>query len=180
MSYFVYVDNSNVFIEGKRVSAVRRGLAKDIRDAMNQNTIDNSYRLDFGNLYRFTAGEEPTKIKRAVLFGSRPPENDSVWQLARIAGFEVIVFDRNVANKEKKVDTSISIEMMRDAYKKMNIDEDVITLVAGDADFVPVVKTLREDGYKVELFFWNHASRELKEVCERFVPLDLHLDYLSC
>ena len=30
MADLIYVDNSNVFIEGKRVSAVRQGLALDI------------------------------------------------------------------------------------------------------------------------------------------------------
>lgn len=179
MSNFVYVDNSNAFIEGKRVSAVRKGLARNIYEAMNQNISDNSYRLDFGKLHSFTAGSTPSKIRRAVLFGSRPPINDSLWGIAESAGFEVIIFDRNVANKEKKVDTSIVSEMMRDAYKKMNSNEDVITLVAGDGDFVPAIRNLRQDGYKVELFFWNHASQDLKEACNSFVSLDPHLDYLA-
>jgi uncharacterized LabA/DUF88 family protein len=179
MSNFVYVDNSNTFIEGKRVSAVSKKLVQNIYEAMNRNIIDNSYRLDFGKLHSFTAGSDPSKIKKAVLFGSRPPEHDSLWTLAKKAGFEVITPDRNAANKEKKVDTGIVSEMMRDAYKTMNSDEDVITLVAGDGDFVPAIKNLRLDGYKVELFFWNHASQELKEACNRFVSLDSHLDYLS-
>lgn len=48
MSNFVYVDNSNAFIEGKRVIAVSKGLAPNIYDAMKKNIIDSSYRLDFG------------------------------------------------------------------------------------------------------------------------------------
>ncbi|MEA5550684.1 NYN domain-containing protein [Anabaena cylindrica UHCC 0172] len=179
MSNFVYVDNSNAFIEGKRVSAVRKGIVQNIYEAMNRNIIDNSYRLDFGKLHSFTAGSDPSKIKRAVLFGSRPPENDTLWVIAEKAGFEVVTPNRNAANKEKKVDTGIVSEMMRDAYKKMNSDEDVITLVAGDGDFVPAIQILRQDGYKVELFFWNHASQELKDACNRFVALDQHLEHLS-
>jgi len=34
---FVYVDNSNLWIEGMRVSAVRKGLAADAKDAMNRH-----------------------------------------------------------------------------------------------------------------------------------------------
>ena len=178
MSNFVYVDNSNAFIEGKRVSAVRKGLVQNIYVAMNQKKIDNDYRLDFGQLHRFTAGD-PSKIKRAVLFGSRPPKNDSLWEIAENAGFETIVVDRNTANREKKVDTGIVAEIMRDAYKKMNCDQDVITLVAGDGDFVPAIENLRKDGYKIELFFWSHASQELKNACNRFVELDPHLESLG-
>jgi uncharacterized LabA/DUF88 family protein len=64
--------------------------------------------------------------------------------------------------------------MMRDAYTKMIKTEDVITLVAGDADFVPTIDSLRKDGYVVEVFFWNHASSELKSACDKFVSLDPH------
>ncbi|MBN3938674.1 NYN domain-containing protein [Nostoc sp. NMS9] len=179
MSNFVYVDNSNVFIESKRVSAVRRALVSNIYDAMNKKIIDNSYRLDFGKLHSFTAGSDPTKIKRAVLFGSRPPANDSLWGIAERAGFETIIVDRNAANREKKVDTGIVTAMMRDAYTKMDKSEDVITLVAGDGDFIPAIETLRDDGFTVELFFWNHAAQELKDACDRFVALDPHLDHLA-
>lgn len=68
---------------------------------------------------------------------------------------------------------------MRDAYTKMIKTEDVLTLVAGDADFVPAIESLRRDGYLIEVFFWNHASQELKNTCDKFVALDPHLDYLS-
>jgi len=179
VSNFVYVDNSNVFIEGKRVSAVRKGYALNIYDAMNNRIIDNTYRLDFGKLHSFTAGSDPSKIKRAVLFGSRPPASDSLWGIAQSVGFEPIIVDRNSANKEKKVDTGMVTEMMRDAYTKMVKTEDILTLVAGDADFVPTIETLRQDDYVVEIFFWNHASQELKNACNKFVPLDPHLDYLG-
>ncbi len=178
-NYFIYMDNSNVFIEGQRVSAVRQGLARNIIEAMNWKITDSSYRLDFGKLHRFTAGDDPTKIKRSVLFGSRPPDNDKIWETAKRAGFEPKIVDRNAANKEKKIDTGIVTEMMRDAYTKMNPNDDVITLVAGDADYVPTIDCLRGDGYKVEVFFWNHASQELKNACDRFVPLDEYIDHLG-
>ncbi|WP_083883552.1 NYN domain-containing protein [Spirulina subsalsa] len=118
-------------------------------------------------------------MKRAVLFGSRPPASDSLWGIAQRVGFEPIIVDRNIANKEKKVDTGIVTEMMRDAYTKIDKTEDVLTLVAGDADFVPTIESLRRDGYVIEVFFWNHASQELKNACDKFVPLDSHLDYLG-
>ena len=56
MADFLYVDNSNLFIEGKRVAAVRNGLANDIHEAINKNIQDNSYFIDFGKLYQFLSG----------------------------------------------------------------------------------------------------------------------------
>ena len=101
MAELVYVDNSNVSIEGKRVKAVATGRAKNIYDAMNHNVLDPSYQLDFGRLHFFIAGNEEANIKRCMMFGSRPPPNDSLWAAAERAGFEVRVEDRNVRNKEK-------------------------------------------------------------------------------
>ena len=178
MAELVYVDNSNVFIEGKRVSAVRNGDAPNIYDAMNNKILDNSYRMDFGSLHAFVAGDDTSNIKRACLFGSRPPPNDQIWALAKKAGFEPIVEDRNIANKEKKIDTGIVAAMTRDACTTADKNEDTITLVAGDADYVPAVRQLVEDGYRADVVFWNHASRELKDVCTNFVDLNPHLDHL--
>ena len=51
-------------------------------------------------------------------------------------------------------------------------------LVAGDADYVPVIKALQEDGFRVEVVFWDHAARELKEIASNFVSLSNHLENL--
>lgn len=179
MADYIYVDNSNLYIEGKRVSAVKNGLAMNIYDAMNNRIIDHGYTISFGRLHEFVAGTDQSKIARAALFGSRPPPNDGIWQYAKNAGFEVILEDRNIANKEKKIDTGIVAAMVRDAYKFVNQSSDTIVLVAGDSDFVPAVRQLVEDGYHVEVVFWEHAGRELKEACSKFISLNEHLDYLA-
>jgi len=174
MSGYVYVDNSNIFIEGKRVSAVKKGLTQTL-----SNVLDNDYAVDFGKLHSYVAGTMPNHIKKAILFGSRPPKNDSLWNIARNAGFDVIVFDRNVANREKKVDTAIVTQMMRDAYTEINKDEDTITLVSGDADYVPTVSALVDDGYTVNVIFWDHAAEELKNTCSDFHSLDAQFNAIS-
>lgn len=179
MAELVYVDNSNVFIEGKRVKAVESGLAMNIYDAMNNRILDNSYKIDFGRLHYFIAGDDRTKIKRCMLFGSRPPPNDSLWDIARKAGFQVIVEDRNIANKEKKIDTGIVAAMIKDAYTIADRAADTITLVAGDADFVPSVRPLVEDGFRVEVVFWDHAAKELRECCSKFISLNPILNHLA-
>ncbi len=65
--------------------------------------------------------------------------------------------------------------MTRDAYKNVDKKEDILTLVAGDADFVPPVRMLIEDGYRVEVIFWEHAAKELKETCSKFISLNPYL-----
>lgn len=174
---WIYVDNSNVFIEGKRVSAVKQGIVPNIYDALQQSILDNAYRLSFGKLYQFVAGNDRSETARAMLFGSRPPENDAIWDLAKKAGWEVVTHDRNFANREKKIDTGIVAAMMRDAYRNAATG-DIFTIVSGDNDYVPAVEQLRADGFQVDVVFWEHAGKELREVASRFISLDAHLDAL--
>ena len=175
MTNYCYVDNSNVWIEGMHVAAVESGLAPDIWKACEQRICDNRWRLDFGRLFEFAAGQD---VGRAVLFGSRPPQNDSLWSVAESKGFEVIVHDRNAANKEKKVDTQITTEMIEDSFTRMK-KSDTITLVSGDADYVPAIEKLVARGFVVEACFWDHAARELKECVSRFVSLNQYLEHLN-
>lgn len=42
---YICVDNSNLYIEGRRVSAVAQGLAANIRDAMDYGIFDHGTRL---------------------------------------------------------------------------------------------------------------------------------------
>lgn len=172
MANFCYVDNSNVWIEGMHVSAVARGMAPDVWAACEQRICDNDWKIDFGRLFEFAAGAD---VGRAVLFGSRPPQNDSLWGIARAKGFEVIVHDRNAQNKEKKIDTQITAEMIEDSYERMK-KGDTITLVSGDSDYVPALEKLKARGFKVEVCFWDHASREIRETASRFVSLNKYLD----
>jgi uncharacterized LabA/DUF88 family protein len=76
--------------------------------------------------------------------------------------FNPTVYERNAANKEKKVDVAIAARVIKDAYTVIDKSKDEILLVAGDSDFVPVVADLTSEGYKVEVVFWDHAARELK------------------
>jgi uncharacterized LabA/DUF88 family protein len=177
MADWIYVDNSNVFIEGQRVSAVKTGMALDIWDALHNRILDFNYRMSFGKLYAFVAGTDPQETARAMLFGSRPPVNDAIWEMAKRAGFEVVTHDRNAANKEKKIDTGIVAALTRDAYRNAKAG-DVFTIVSGDSDYVPAVEQLVADGFQVDVVFWDHAGRELRDACSNFISLNAHLDTL--
>jgi len=178
MAKFVYVDNSNVFIEGKRVAAVQNGLALSIEEAIRWQTFDAGYRLDFGKLYQFLVANGAPDVKRAMLFGSRPPPNDSLWAMAKSSGFEPIIEDRNRDNKEKKIDTGIVAQMIKHAFTEADKTNDTFVLVAGDGDYVPAVMLLINEGFSVNVAFWGHASYELQRVCSRFIELDPHFSDL--
>ena len=91
MADWIYVDCSNVFIEGKRVSAVKQGLIPDIYDATKNRIVDNEYRISFAKPYEFVVGHKTSTTARAMLFGSRPPQNDVIWEVAKRVRFEIFV-----------------------------------------------------------------------------------------
>lgn len=180
MKNFTYVDNSNVYLEGCRVSAVRKKMpgAGTIIDAMNNRVLDMSWQIDYGRLHQFACGD-PETIGGANLWGS-PPPYDSFWKMVERYGFKVTKFERNFAGKEKKVDVAIAHAMTKDAYSGVvKRGEDEMTLIAGDTDYVPLLQDLRTEGFVVHLVFWNHAGKELKESATKFIGLDQYFDHLS-
>jgi len=175
MSKFVYIDNSNIWIEGRRVSAVKKDMAFDVWDAINNNIFDMGWKYDFGKLLNLVGGMK-NGLKKASLFGSRPPENDSLWEAARRHGFEVTVEDRNAQNREKKIDTGIAVQMIADSYEiPVDSRTDEMVLVAGDSDYVPAVLNISKRGIRVVVWFWDHAASELKSAAADFYSLNRHL-----
>lgn len=172
MGALIYLDDSNLWIEGKKVSAVSRGMAIDIWDATETRTFDNTFKLDFGKALEI-ANNAP--IKAARFYGSRPPDADSVWRAAESAGFRLTILDRNARNKEKGVDSSMVADIMTDLYELAE-PGDIFIIMAGDADYVPVIERLHRKQYEVHVLFWEHAASQLKAAADKFLSLNAFLD----
>ncbi|MGB8528568.1 MAG: NYN domain-containing protein, partial [Rhodoplanes sp.] len=167
MTNYIYVDNSNIYIEGCRIQAVKAGLATNIFDAMNKGVVDHTWNLDYGRLYEFFC--QPGDVAR--LWGS-PPPGDSFWEMVKRKGWEIKIYDKNIRNKEKKVDVAIGYAMSKDAFTRVGKAKDVLTLVAGDKDHEPAVLDLKQEGFNVEVAFWGQAASELKAAATKFINLD--------
>ncbi|HCA4640996.1 TPA: hypothetical protein MWR99_003842 [Klebsiella pneumoniae] len=87
MANLLYVDNSNVWIEGMHVAAFKSGMVPDVWTAVKSNICDHDWKMDFGRLFAFAGGDK-VSVRKATLFGSRPPKNDSLWVAAEKQGFE--------------------------------------------------------------------------------------------
>ena len=177
MKTYTYIDNSNVYIEGSRVSAVKKGMATNIVDAMNRRITDTSWQLDYGKLHTFLCGTDKSEIGAARLWGS-PPPSDTFWEMVKRKGFDVKTYEKS-HGKEKKVYVAIAHRMTKDAYTLIDRDNDEITLVAGDKDFVPVISDLVAEGFTVQVAFWAHGAVELRAVSSSFLILDDFHDHLQ-
>jgi uncharacterized LabA/DUF88 family protein len=151
-SSLILVDNSNVFIEGRKYSARRKGVHRQLSD--DRDPQDPSWRLDFGKRLEFLA--EGRQIIAAILVGSTPPSNDSVWDAAKAEGFEVITHDRDYfSGQEKAVDTEIvarGTEIICDQKTA-----GVVVLASGDRDFLPLVRLAQRRDWQVEMCSFSNA-----------------------
>lgn len=171
-SLYVFVDNSNVLIEGRRFAE-----AKKSRNGKLSPYKDAGYEIDWGKfLYLLKEKDTRAFIDVPVLYGSRPPAEDSVWNRIRDDGFDVKLFDRNIRNKEKGVDMEMGMDVAQLLYTVPSAK--TIIIAAGDADYVPVIDRAKGKGWQVEVWFWSNAAVELQKAASRFVSLDLHLDFL--
>ena len=169
---YTFVDNSNVLIEGRRCAQMKRS-----RRSRRNQYKDDSYSIDWGRfLYLLYEQDSRGLADIPILYGSRPPNEDSIWNRIREDGFDVRLFDRNIRNKEKGVDVEMALDIAKLIYGTAK--PGIVVIAAGDADYVPAAQRAVEMGWPVEVWFWENVAGELKEAASRFCELDEHLEFL--
>lgn len=158
---FIFIDDSNIFIEGQR-TAKRR--LPDVASAAAR------FRIDYGKLLGWIIEDRtPASV---YLVGSRPPEVDTFWKSLKEKGIEPTIFDRQ-AGREKGVDHDLVAEMIETAL--LNKDETgVIVLVAGDGDYRSTLDRLNKKGWNLEVYFWRSGCSPLIRNTPWYSELDPH------
>lgn len=139
----ILVDNSNVFIGGRKYSAIQKGVEPN----GHGDPVDPSWRLDFEKLLACLASGR--SIHAALMVGSSRSEDDPVWESADQAGFDVVVHERKPGRGEKAVDTELvarGTEIITTTEKPM-----VLVITSGDADYLPLVDVAHRWDWKVEM-----------------------------
>ena len=172
----ILVDNSNVFIEGGKLSARRKGVHAATGE--HRAPVDPSWRIDFATLLLELAKGRP--IREAILVGSRPPPNDNVWEMAARSGFKVTVHDRDMHGKEKAVDTDLvaqGAEIICDSP-----GAGVLIVASGDRDFIPLVRLAHRRKWNVEMAAFESAFSshgEMATEVDNVRPLDAIFNRIS-
>ncbi|CAI2202004.1 7210_t:CDS:1, partial [Funneliformis geosporum] len=148
-SVYVFIDNSNLFIEGSKI--VSRLENVNVCDNKQPNFLD--FYVDHGQLVMTVL--HGRKMSSAFVIGSVPPPNDTLWDRARSYGCEVKTYQRNASNKEKKVDTKLVCRAMRSILTK---NHSTLLLVAGDSDYCPLIEEAREENWNIETWFWDGTN----------------------
>lgn len=178
MGYYVFVDNSNVWIEGKFLSAVKKGMAENISEAHKKKISDKTWKMDFGKLLECVVDGNLQDVKEAIIVGSKPTQKDSLWNAMSKAGFNVKAEQRNASNREKKIDTGIVQKINRKLYKESE-EDDVFVLVLGDSDYVPVIEDIKEEKRKVKVAFWDNVAGEIVTAADEYLNLNNCFEKIS-
>ena len=117
-----------------------------------------------------TAGRQMIRSLAYVVRASVPEEQTFFDALER-GGFEVKTKDVQIfpgGVKKGDWDVGIAIDMIRLAPRL-----DVLVLVSGDGDYVPLVEYLQNQGYRVEVVaFGKSTSGKLITAADEFVDMD--------
>lgn len=172
---FIYVDDSNMWIEGKKLAAKQANL---------KCVEDPRLRLDIGRVADVVASGR--EVAWGILYGSEPPPIDTVWKKIRERGWKVITSKRSrFTKKEKQVDHQMVADITT-LVSDRSVSKGKIVLVSGDADVIPAVKEGLSKKWSFEIWMWRSGiSTALKDLAEdnpellTIHPLDSHLDDIS-
>ena len=172
---FIYVDDSNMWIEAKKLAAKRLNL---------KCVEDPRLRLDIGRVADVVANGR--EVAWGVLYGSEPPPIDTVWEKIRERGWKVITSKRSrFTNKEKQVDHKMVTDITA-LVSDRGVAKGRIVIVSGDADVIPAIKEGLAQNWSFEICMWESGiSKALKDLAEEnpelltIFPLDSHLQDIS-
>jgi len=86
------------------------------------------------------------------------------------------VFKKTKGTRSKRVDITLATEMLTHAHKG---NYDIAILIAGDDDYVPLVKAVKDEGCRVVLWFFENSkglSRNLKLEADYFFDISWFLE----
>lgn len=152
----------------------RVGVFVDVQNLYHSAKNLYNSRVNFGELFKTAVAER--QLVRAMAYvvkGGESPEEQAFFDALEKSGLELKMKDLQVfAGGQKKADWDVAIAV--DAIS-MAKQLDVVVIVSGDGDFIPLVEYLQHNGVIVEaVSFGRSTSGKLKEKVNNFIDLDDH------
>ncbi len=113
-------------------------------------------------------------IRKEILFGPKPLQNDSLWKATEGKMVEVVVKDKNYQNKEETVDTKLMTIGAKLIYKT---EPAVLKILSDDSDFISLVKLATAEGRESKIWIFTSVlnSCSLFSIINKVEPLDDHM-----
>ena len=125
----IFVDDANLWIEGKKAYAKEKGL---------DTPEDPRARFNIGRVTEVVAASREDQIKRITLYGSRPPEVDTVWKKMKEHNWKLDIKERSYhTGKQKQVDSQLITDVV--SLVASQSAPGILVIVSGDADYIPPI-----------------------------------------
>jgi uncharacterized LabA/DUF88 family protein len=154
-------------------STPRVGIFVDVQN-MFYGAREKGARLDFEAL--LDAASSGRQLVRAVAYLVEAPETDqrAFIHLLQMKAYEVKRKPLRI-RPDRTMKGNWDLEMALDALGTAE-HLDVVVLVTGDGDFVPLVRSLKLRGLRVEVYgFTRSSAPDLREAADRFFPITRRL-----
>ena len=181
------VDGFGLWLPGAQVSAARIGLAASPQAAARDRIADHLFRINVRRFGKFVFGTDtPANDRFGVIVSS--VNEDVAFPSALYGSFHragwtrQIVHERQQGRGEKKVDTSLALELVEaTVLRGLDPAQTEVTLVACDRDHAPVIEMLDRYGFAVDVLGWRHATSPdmIKAATGRFIALDDYYEQLT-
>jgi len=152
-------------------SEQRVGVFVDVSNLYYSARVMYNRKVNFKTVLREVVGDR--KLIRAIAYviKAESPEEQKFFDALDSIGFEVKSKELQVfygGHKKGDWDVGIAMDTIRLAPKL-----DVVVIVSGDGDFIPLVEHLKSIGQKAEVVaFGRSASGKLREISDNFIDLD--------
>lgn len=129
-------------------------------------------KVDFEQILKLAVGNRKLIRAFAYVVRTKTGTEEPFFEALTKLGIETRVRDlQEFYGGQKKADWDVGIVI--DAIRTAASGLDVIVLVSGDGDFVPLVEYLKNQGRRVEVIaFGRTASARLQEVADLFLDLE--------
>jgi uncharacterized LabA/DUF88 family protein len=132
-------------------------------------------RVNFKEVLKQAIAERKFIRAFAYVIRTKTGTEEPFFEALTKLGIETRVKDlQEFYNGQKKADWDVGIVI--DAIRTAQ-GVDVVILVSGDGDFIPLVEYLKNQGKRVEVMaFGKTTSSHLREVADEFIDLDKGID----
>lgn len=148
----------------------RVGVFVDVQNMYHSAKKIHQGRVNFKNVLKEAVFDRCLLRARAYVVKSQSEEEENFFDALADQGYDVRVQDLKVFSggaKKADWDVGMAVDVIRFSSRL-----DVVVLVTGDGDFVPLVEYLQAQGVQVEIMgFSESTSQQIVDVADEFVDL---------
>ncbi len=149
---------------------------------INSSARMSGYKLDYNLLLNdfLVSLDEGRFLTGAFAYVPKDPrsEHSADREIEDLANSGFLVTSKIGVISGNSYKCNFAVEMTMDIMRVATSNKpDIIVIVSGDGDFIPLVRELRKMGIRVEIAsFYNSSSRELRQIASGFIDIDQYLN----